>query len=231
MTDTLSIPHRFRGPPDSGNGGWVAGRLAASIPGAATVRLHAPPPLETDLALEPTDGVIRLVHEDRLLAEARPGKLALDPPVPPDFAAAAACEPGYVGFHTHPLPGCFVCGTARGEGDGLRIFAAPWNAHVAAAWTPDASLSGTDGAVDPAIVWAALDCPGAFSFTNPPGRYCLLGELTARLHGSIAVGERCVIVGWLIGREGRKRFTGTAVFGEDAALRGLSRATWIELAA
>ena len=49
--ETMTIPHRFRGPPNSGNGGYVCGMLARQIAGAAEVTLRAPPPLETKLDL------------------------------------------------------------------------------------------------------------------------------------------------------------------------------------
>ena len=42
---TIRIERRFRGPPNSGNGGYSAGRLAAFIDGSAAVTLHMPPPL------------------------------------------------------------------------------------------------------------------------------------------------------------------------------------------
>jgi hypothetical protein len=59
----------------------------------------------------------------------------------------------------------------------------------------------------------------------------LLGRITARLAGRVRVGERCVVIGWPIGAEGRKRFAGTAVFGADGALRGIARAVWFTPAA
>ena len=48
---TMTIARRFRGPPNSGNGGYVCGMLARHIPGAAEVRLNAPAPLETGLSV------------------------------------------------------------------------------------------------------------------------------------------------------------------------------------
>jgi hypothetical protein len=39
---TMTIPHRFRGPPNSGKGGYVCGMLARNIAGAAEVTLRAP---------------------------------------------------------------------------------------------------------------------------------------------------------------------------------------------
>jgi len=49
--ETMTIPRRFRGPPNSGNGGYVCGMLARHITGAAEVALRAPPPLETGLSV------------------------------------------------------------------------------------------------------------------------------------------------------------------------------------
>ena len=44
MPETVRIENQFRGPPDSGNGGYVCGLLAEHIDGCAQVRLQAPPP-------------------------------------------------------------------------------------------------------------------------------------------------------------------------------------------
>jgi hypothetical protein len=41
----------FRGPPNSGKGGYVCGMLARHIAGAVEVSLRAPPPLETELGV------------------------------------------------------------------------------------------------------------------------------------------------------------------------------------
>jgi hypothetical protein len=54
MEPTLRIDRRFCGPPESGNGGYVCGRLARFVDGEATVvRLHVPPPLEVELGARP----------------------------------------------------------------------------------------------------------------------------------------------------------------------------------
>src|SRR5450755_4067922 len=52
MTDSLVIPSRFCGPPGSGNGGYVCGRIAAYVDGPVTVTLRRPPPLATPMAVE-----------------------------------------------------------------------------------------------------------------------------------------------------------------------------------
>jgi len=55
MTDSLIIPARFCGPPGTGNGGYVCGRIAGYIDGPVTVTLRRPPPLATPLTLERCD--------------------------------------------------------------------------------------------------------------------------------------------------------------------------------
>ena len=50
---TLTIASRYKGPPESGNGGYVCGLIATSLQVDIRVRLVAPPPLETPLELAP----------------------------------------------------------------------------------------------------------------------------------------------------------------------------------
>ena len=51
--------------------------------------------------------------------------LALDVPVPPTLTEAEVARDRFSGSDKHPVPACFVCGTMREEGDGLRIFPRP----------------------------------------------------------------------------------------------------------
>src|SRR5436190_4787386 len=46
---SIIIGKRYCGPPNSGNGGYVCGRLASHIPGDAEIMLRAPPPLDKPL--------------------------------------------------------------------------------------------------------------------------------------------------------------------------------------
>jgi hypothetical protein len=131
----------------------------------------------------------------------------------------------------HPFPHCFVCGPARALGDGLRIFAAPLAEGagiVAGAWIPDASLCGDGVHVDAPFLWSALDCPGAMVAMSESPRPMLLARMTGELSGRVRSGERCVVVGWAIARDGRKHRSGTALYGEDGSLRGASEQLWIE---
>ena len=50
----VMIPRRFNGPPDSGNGGYSCGVVAALLDAPAVeVTLRAPPPLERELRDRP----------------------------------------------------------------------------------------------------------------------------------------------------------------------------------
>jgi hypothetical protein len=85
----IVIERRFRGPPESGQGGYTCGVLAREIDGAAEVTLRKPPPLERELTLESDEGgrhVLRDAHT--ILAEAMPTTLEIDTPPPVELGEA-----------------------------------------------------------------------------------------------------------------------------------------------
>ena len=230
--DTLVIERRYRGPPESGNGGYVCGRLAQFLEGdSVSVRLHAPPPLEKRLEVRSSENVASLYDGDALVAEARVSAAAITPVEPPGYQEAKAASQQYRGFQSHWFPSCFVCGPQRNLHEGLRIFPGPIEGRslVAAPWIPDPSLASANSMVRPEFLWAALDCPGAFAFPEPHESVVLLGQLQVSLCGAVTVGEQCVVVGWELNHKGRKHFTATALFGESGACRGVGLGTWIEM--
>ncbi len=232
MDRTLTIDARFEGPSDAGNGGYTGGLLAAELGApAAAVRIHRPIPLGRALSVREHEGGLRLLDADAVIAEARVDALDVEPPEPPSLAEARDASTRFRGHGFHPFPRCFVCGPGREPGDGLRIFPGPVADRplVAAPWQPDASHAGGGERVRPEFLWAALDCPGAFASPQPKRNVVVLGELRGTLHGEVGVGERCVVVGWHLRHQGRKRLTATALYGESGACRGLTVATWIEI--
>ena len=160
MTDSLLISSRFRGPPGSGNGGYVCGRIAAYVDGPVTVTLRRPPPLATPMAVEwGGAGSVRVHHGRTLIAEAAssPGGPALEIPGRVSMAEAQAVA-GCARYFTDPVfPDCFVCGMGRRPGDGLRIFPGPLAGRPlwAAPWTPDPSVTDAGGRLRPEVAWAA----------------------------------------------------------------------------
>jgi hypothetical protein len=227
---TLFIDARFCGPANSSNGGYFAGLVATLAGRTLTVRLLKPPPLATELEVrELADGALQVLHGEEAIGEARAAHVNLDVPPAPDYLAALEASRHYAGFRHHRFPTCFVCGIQRARGDGLRIFAGPTRTPgvVAAPWVPDASLDQGDGKVRPEFMSAALDCPGYYAVA-PDDRMMLLAEFTAHVDRRVRIGASCIVVGWSIGAEGRKREAGTALFDGEGELCGRARALWIE---
>jgi hypothetical protein len=227
---TLFIAPRFRGPATSANGGYFAGLVASLASRTVSVRLLSPPPLSTEFTVsEVVDGVLQVLQGEEPVGEARPAVLALEVRPAPDYLEAVEASRRYAGFRHHRFPSCFVCGTARARGDGLRIFAGPIPERdmVAAPWVPDASLDGGDGKVRAEFMSAALDCPGYYAVA-PDDRMMLLAEFTAHVDRRVHIGESCTVIGWQIGVSGRKREAGTAIFDGKGELCGKARALWIE---
>ena len=237
MTDSVMIDKRYHGPPDSGNGGYSCGILGRLFDGPAAVRLRIPPPLDVPMSVRRTENGFELFHGDELVATGRPATVDIDIPAPPDFAAAEAASARYRGFDSHFYPGCFVCGPERDHGDGLRIFAGPIEAGtgpegmVAATWTPDASLADSSGQVAAEYLWSVLDCPGAYAFPEPDSGAILLGELAVAINSPVLPGEKCVLIGWEISQNGRKHYTGTALFKPSGICCAVGYATWFEVPA
>jgi hypothetical protein len=219
---TITIEGRYNGPPGSGNGGYACGLVAALLGGPAEVTLRVPPPLDTPLRVERAGGRVEVFDGNVLVAEAVSAEVDVEPPVPVSVAEAELAAKSYAGFAEHAFPTCFVCGPVRAEGDGLRIFPGPVAGRdlVAAPWTPRESR--------PELVWASLDCPGAFAVGFDGRGELLLGRLAARIERVPEAGERCVVVGWPLGEDGRKRYAGTALFTAEGELLARARATWIE---
>jgi hypothetical protein len=235
---SVTIDKRYCGPPNSGNGGYVCGRLARHIAGGAEVTLRAPPPLDRPLDVATADsGSWELRDGDTLLATGRGASVEparLETASFEEASAAQMMTP--LKPHEHPLPTCFVCGPARAHGDGLRIFAGPLPrrpAVLAATWVPDPTLAAEDGLVAPEFLWSALDCPTGYATNYRPesGSYertpILLGRMSARIEARPRPGERCVVTAWEVGRDGRKRLAEAAAHGEAGQLLAVARATWI----
>jgi hypothetical protein len=231
LSQAIVIERRFRGPPTSGNGGYTCGVLSSFVNEPAQVTLRRPPPLDRPLSVVRRGRRAELFDGNRLVAEAE--RVELDPlelPRPPTLAEAERAAAAYAGFREHTFPTCFVCGPEREDGDGLRIFAGPLEGRsplVAAPWTPAPGLGRPDGRVRREFVWAALDCPGAFAVGYPGRGETLLGRLALQLESLPQVGERCIVVGWPLGEDGRKVHAATALFRETGEVLAWARATWI----
>jgi hypothetical protein len=231
VSETFTVPARFCGPPESGNGGWTGGHLAALVATtpdapAVSVRLRTPPPLDRPMTVHHRDaGAVEVADGGVLVASAEPAPaLSRDGlPEPAGYAEALAVAADYAGLHDHPFPTCFSCGTAREPGDALCLRPGPLPGREgvhAASWVPVE--------VTPEVVWAALDCPGAWAL-GVGGRPMVLGTMTAEVHGLPAAGEEHVVMAWARGSEGRKHWCGTALYAGDGRLLAHADATWIAI--
>ena len=236
MSHSLVIPSRFCGPPGSGNGGYACGRIAAYLDGPVTVTLRRPPPLDTPMVAERDgEGAVRIHDGGTLIAEAAcsPGSPAMEIPGPVSMAEARTAA-GRSRYYTDPVfPGCFVCGTGRRPGDGLRIFPGPLAGRPlwAAPWTPDPTVTGADGRVRPEVVWAALDCPSGIAAAEAAGlardTAILLGRMTASLAVLPVAGDQCRVIGWPGRRDGRKLTAGSALLGPGGKVLAAARTVWL----
>jgi hypothetical protein len=220
----VTIDRRFRGPLTSANGGYACGLLARFVDAdTVEVTLRRPPPLERALAVEAADGGMLLLDGDAVVGEAHPASLDVEPPAPVSRADAEEAAARHVRVGNPLFAECFVCGI-RKSGDGLGIYAGVLSGREplhAAPWTVAEPAS-------PEIVWAAIDCPGAYAVGAEGRGGVVLGRMTGGVHRVPDVGERCVVVSWPLGEEGRKLFAGTALFAEHGELLALARQTWIE---
>jgi hypothetical protein len=149
---TLTIPARYCGPTGSGNGGYACGAIAAYADGPVTVKLRRPPPLEVAMTVEQGgEGLLRVRYDGTLIAETAPSAAPLAEqhvpgPISMDEVRAVTGRARY--FEDPYFPDCFVCGTNREPGDGLRIFPGPMldRPMWAAPWTPDRSVAGPQSA-------------------------------------------------------------------------------------
>jgi hypothetical protein len=231
----IVIGRQFCGPPNSGNGGYVCGVLARSVQGAATAVLRAPIPLDQPLHLSMADGEVVLSGADGGLiakGQAAPGFELPEPPAAPSLEAARAARERYLGFRDNNHPICFTCGTARDEGDGLRVFVGQVEGAeigvVAGVWTPHPAFADADGLVSVEALWAALDCPGVFAWMEREGRHgALLGTMTAEVLRRPPAGEETIVVAWPLERQGRKELAGTALFSADGELLARAHQVWI----
>ncbi|MEM7019270.1 MAG: hypothetical protein AAF512_18260 [Pseudomonadota bacterium] len=246
--DNIVIPEQFRGPPMSGNGGYVCGVFAGQLlrrqnnldeNQAIEVTLRAPTPLDKPLQVVHEDDQLRVMDAETLVADAVPATLELEIPEPPSWDEALAAQSNSLSFQPrlnpiipegtgfHPI--CFCCGADVPEGEGLRVFCAPVqnNEQVAAAWQPHESFGDENGYLLPEHMWTALDCPGQFAYMAGNVRTGMLGRLTARIEKPIKVEERCLVTGWRIETIGRRHFAGTALFNAAGECCAYAKAIWV----
>lgn len=249
--EQLTIASRYCGPPDSANGGYVAGLLAKPLRAASgaahkgiQVRLLAPPPLEQALELFETESdqgeigmLLRCGETDVAVASLVPGLSAS--PAAPTIEQAELAMARFDGSD-HPFPGCFVCGPGRDPSDALCIYPGGVDAGqsgdkpmVASTWQVHADYCDENGLLKTEILCAALDCPSSFGIleisSNKEMEPMVLASFTFMLTGNLKAGEQVIAVGWAESRKGRKAFGGSAIYNSEGQCVAQAEALWISL--
>jgi len=124
--------------------------------------------------------------------------------------------------------------------DDLRIFVGPLSASpsrtieaLAASWVPNADRAGHDGRISGEFVWSVLDCPSGFASVNTRhlgmsgSEPIQLGRMAAQINRRPKPGDRCIVVAWPTGRDGRKVFANSALLGSDGETLAMAQATWL----
>jgi hypothetical protein len=232
-TETVCLPARFNGPTASANGGYACGVAASLLDGPAEVTLRTPPPLDTPIEVDRDGDTVSLRSGEQLVAEVRSAETyPFEPIVRPSLAEAAEAGRGFAGRdpRLHPIVDCYVCGPLRADGLHVHCGPLPSEPRVGAGLlaVPGDTPHDDDGVVAPEIVWAALDCPSyaPAMWHEPPS---LLGRMSAEILERPRVGDLLVTLGWELAREGRKRFTASALLDADGRVIARARVTWVQL--
>lgn len=256
------MPRGFRGPPASMHGGAAAGMVVCLGDAHLTeptrrfnVRLHGPPPLETDLpyVVEVDDDGRRLDFRitdgaTTVLSgwAASDSTSTSDEPVVPaatvaDLAAKATLSDaererfnGEVRPANEEFSECFGCGTDNEVGLGLRT--RPINDRQAwIDWTPDDRwVDGPGISMLPAV--AALDCTSAMPLYDlgvlEEQETSLLGTYAGEIHRRppTRTGDPYRIVTSPRSRDGRKVYADIGLFDPEGNVYITGCATWIVLA-
>jgi hypothetical protein len=226
------IPRRFNGPPASANGGYACGLVSRHIGrGPAEVSLRSPPPLDTALELRRGDeGEVFLFHRDVLVAEGRRADpVDVEPPVRPSVAAAREALRRHPWLHgRHPFSECYVCGAGRHDGLGLHFGDLRGHDGVTAALlVADETVPHDAAGLVPEIAWGALDCPSYVPALWDADIPSMLARMHAELLEPIPIGEPIVATGWLLGAEGRKHHTASALLAADGRLLARAQHLWV----
>jgi hypothetical protein len=228
-THSVTIPHRYNGPLDSGQGGYSAGVVASFVDGLAAVNLRRPVPLDRALRVVREDGAVKLLDGEDLIADGEPvDALGVEVPEPVGVEDAHEATTRYPGTRDGPFSRCFVCGLARD--DSLHVFAGevPGRGVMATPWTPPAWTADDAGVVRPEFVWAVLDCPATFApILAGPATAGFLARFSVRIDHPVVAGVEHVIIGWPLRIEGRKYHAGAAIFDADGTTLASAQALLI----
>jgi hypothetical protein len=236
IRDRLVIGSWFTGPAGRGQGGWTAAKLAERIGRPVMVWLRAAVPLDTELEIVELAGSWQCRRAETVVLDARPWT-----PDIPDTGSVTVEEAADARTRfpftpeDHPVPTCFSCGTRP---DGMGVHAGPLagadgdEVRFAADWTVPNWALGDDGQVDPAVLWAALDCTsGFYACCHPRFRSAFTAGYAVEVVRRPEPGETLALVAWPGDGEpdwdGRKRTAAGIAFDPAGQVVARARSFWI----
>lgn len=234
MLGTFRLAAWQEGPPGGGQGGLAAYRFCETAGRDLSVRLHAPVPLATDLAVhEQDDG--RFVAIDpaggTVILSGVPAEFVGSDPAPVTVEeAGAARRRTEVHAGIHGAPNCFSCGL---HAESMGVHPGPLDdGRFATDLHPPPWAVTDDGFVEPFVVWAALDCTaGVYVGSVPDDRIVVTANYQVKVYrqriepGPLAVVAFPIDPDW----DGRKRWAGSAAFDADGAIVAEARSLWVSL--
>jgi hypothetical protein len=223
LSHELTIDPDFAGMPGVAHGGYVAGLLTVALGASGSrVRLRRPVPTGRALEIDQAAGApVELRDGAALLADGAAADVLVRVPDAVSAGEAAAATQRFAEL-AHPFPMCVCCGPDHAGG--LHVFPGPvaGRAVVAAHWVPPEPLAGDDARLPRALVAAALDCAQlwALMLHAPPATSdrVVTATLETRLDAPVITGEPYIVLGWPIGRDGRRWLAGAAIVAGDGAV-------------
>ena len=233
----IRIPSHRQGQTGTGQGGWTAQRFVAAVGQPATVAIRSPIPIDVDLEI--------------VAAEA--GRWVLVDPRAPDVVILEATrwEPEYSATtavsiddasdasarfplteDSHPAPRCFSCGL---DGDTMGVHSGSLgDGRWATDWRVPMWAVGSDGDVDEAIVWSAIDCAsGWYAQLDGLPKHAVTVQLAVDLREPLRADAEYSLVSWCGDYspdwDGRKRGAAAELFDSSGTSVARSRSFWVAL--
>lgn len=234
-SSTITVPEFFQGQTGMGQGGFTAQRFVHAIGEPLTVAFRSPIPLERSLNIVERDDRWLLVDPaspDTAILEGTVWQADYASTTPITLAQAEVARAGFVHDEsTHPAPLCWSCGLTSTS---MRVHAGPLgDGRWATPWrAPDWAISG-DGSVDPAAVWASVDCASAWFIGGLEGRNVLTVQYAVEITDQLRAGEEYALIAWAgdypESWDGRKRGGAAELFDSTGVSVARSRSFWLSV--